>query len=125
MCACEKSARKSYLFHDKKIYALVASALHIKSVLCVFDSVLAETERSLHIQGRGGPEAQLSWTWTSSTVWTCAHPGTALVLLVSGDLLAPKELSGFSATQVYPTSPWPPQFLDSQTLPASHPNIVW
>lgn len=49
-----RNLHESYLFHDKKIYALVVSALHIKCVLCVFfNSLPAETERSLHVQGRG------------------------------------------------------------------------
>lgn len=43
----------------------------------------------------GGPGAQMSWTRTPSTEWMCVCPGTALGLLGTADLLAPRELFGF------------------------------
>lgn len=50
-----RNLQESYLFHDKKIYALVASALHIKCVLSVvFHSFLAQTKKVLRTGGTWG-----------------------------------------------------------------------
>lgn len=50
-----RNLQESYLFHDKKIYALVVSALHIKYVLSVFfHSFPAETRKVPYAFRTGG-----------------------------------------------------------------------
>ena len=89
-----RSLQESYLFHDKKIYALVVSALHITCVLSVFfRSFLAETRKVPGVCRTGGTwgPAELAED-TQHPAWSRAVQSTALRLLVSDDLLAPREL---------------------------------
>lgn len=55
-----RNLQESYLFHDKKIYALVASALHVTCVLSVFfHSFLTQSHAC---SGQEGPGAELQQT---------------------------------------------------------------
>lgn len=89
-----RNLQERYLFHDKKIYALVVSALHIKGVLSVFfHSFLAETRKVPRAFRTGGTWGTAELDKDSST--RRGHtfvPRTASLLPVSGDLSALREL---------------------------------
>ena len=70
-----RNLQESYLFHDKKIYALVVSALHIKCVLSVFfHSFLAEISKVPRAFRTGGTWATAELDKdTQHSAWTCVR----------------------------------------------------
>lgn len=115
------------LFHDKKIYALVVSALHIKCVLSVFfQSFLAETRKVPRVLRTGG-------TWGTAESAKDSQPPAWTRLLCTGNSLAAAGQWGplgsegtawIALAEVWHTTPRPPQYLDIQMLPVSHAGTI-
>lgn len=115
-----RNLQESYLFHDKKIYALVASALHVTCVLSVFfHSFLTQSHAC---SGQEGPGAELQQTEGTKAPRHCMD--TVLVRSLAVGISWCEGTALISAAELWHSSPLPPQRRDIQTLPASCPGKI-